>query len=141
MTYQYKSGINTTAAYQVSGLPWATGSVVDPAVSSWKLITFPAVTKAFTVFNMSSGSVLTNPLNVLFCTASTAYVNQALTAKHYIPINASGSFRFEVKCDHIVIATANQTASFFILAELTSIKGVDNMIILSGSGIDNTNGQ
>jgi len=50
--YQPISGLGSVGAYQTSGIPWVTGSVVGPPKLSEPLkISFPAVTRFFVVKN------------------------------------------------------------------------------------------
>ena len=110
--YSYKSGIGSSAAYQVSGRPWIkTGST-----SGASTIEFPQVTKAFTIHSASAN------LNV--------YFNSAATAAEKITVTpAQCPVRFELKCSSVVI---DGTASYQLYAELT---GIEDKYSLTGSGI------
>ena len=56
--FKYQNGLSTTSAYQVSGIPFATGSLDLEASSGDALkISFPHVTRWFTVVNRSNQNV------------------------------------------------------------------------------------
>lgn len=131
MVYGYQNSINNTAPYMVSGYPWVTCSTIDPAGTATHKISFPNVSKSFTVI-FTSGS---SPLFVFFGPDPTSEIPQQVTNGHYISIpSASSSFTFNTRCAHFFVASQD-TGSYQIFAELTSIE--DNlMFILTGSGID-----
>ena len=126
---RYRPGIGSTGAYQISGIPYMTGSVL--AGGAENAITFPSVAKAVTIYN-TGGS---NSLRVHFDTDNNANV---LTNKHYIEIppaaagNSLNRLRLEVRCSKIYISSASGT-TYQMAAELTPILDV---ISLSGSGIN-----
>lgn len=110
--YSYKSGIGSSAAYQVSGRPFIkTGSA-----SGATTISFPQVTKAFTIHSASAD------LDV--------YFNSSATAAEKLTVEpAQCPVRFEVKCRSVII---NGTADYQLYAELT---GIAEPYELTGSGV------
>ena len=110
--YSYKSGIGSSAAYQVSGRPW----IKTGAASSATTIEFPQITKAFTIHSASAD------LDVYFNTAASAA--EKLTVKP-----AQCPVRFELKCRSVIL---NGTADYQLYAELT---GIEDNYSLTGSGV------
>ena len=110
--YSYKSGIGSSAAYQVSGRPW----IKTASASGATTIDFPQVPKAFTIHSASAD------LDV--------YFNSAATAAEKITVKpAECPVRFELKCRQVIL---NGTANFQLYAELTGITDYYN---LTGSGV------
>ncbi len=110
--YSYKSGIGTSAAYQVSGRPFIKTGSNSGATS----INFPQVTKAFTIHSASAD------LDV--------YFNSAATAAEKLTVQpAQCPVRFEVKCRSVILSG---TADYQLYAELT---GIAEPYELSGSGV------
>ena len=117
-TYKYQQGIGSVGAYQVSGTPYMTGSVVEngngatPPASQFK-ISFPKVAKTLRLINTGSA-----PLRF-----------------HFADITVSPAL-LDVKCKDFYVSSVNLGQSGFqLLAELTSIPASD-MYPLSGSGIN-----
>ena len=110
--YSYKSGVGSSAAYQVSGRPFIkTGSA-----SGATTIEFPQVTKAFTVHSASADVDV--------------YFNSAATAAEKITVSpAQCPVRFELKCRSVIL---NGTADYQLYAELT---GISDPYELTGSGV------
>jgi len=147
--YPRASGLGNSAAYQVSGKPYLTGSAIA-AEASTKLapqrdiykVTFQTVTKRVIVKNHSNAT----DISVYFTDPSTAPA--ATTGVHYniVPAN-TGSFDANIKCKELFIVAgkegtftnpANNEAyaagAFTVFAELTGIPASD-MPALTGSGI------
>ena len=56
--FKYRNGLGNSAAYQVSGIPFATGALSAPTSSGEPIkVEFPSVTSWFTVINRSSQHV------------------------------------------------------------------------------------
>ena len=115
-TYKYQQGIGSVGAYQVSGTPYMTGSVVEngngatPPASQFK-ISFPKVAKTLRLINTGSA-----PLRFHFADIT---VSPALHSEH----------------NYMVSSVNLGQSGFQLLAELTSIPASD-MYPLSGSGIN-----
>ena len=149
------SGLGNSAAYQVSGKPYLTGSVIKEennkgyANSKEYKVTFPNVTKKVTIINNSTGS------NIAVYFNPKSESPSQITAVNYVVIPGSiatsvtGSFTMEIKCKELYISvgpfgaiSAQQTGeiggaaeSFGVVAELTGIPATE-MYELSGSGIN-----
>ena len=125
----YRPGIGSTGAYQISGIPYLTGSTL--AGGAEDVLTLPSVSKALTISN-TGGS---NSLRVHFDTDDNANV---LTNKHFIEVppaaagNGLNRLRLEVRCSKVYISSASGT-TYQLAVELTPIP---DTISLSGSGIN-----
>jgi len=144
------SGLGNSAAYQVAGKPYLTGSAIAaesgnklvPARDIYK-ITFQTVTRRVVVKNHSHATDIT----VFFANPATAPA--AATGVHFgiIPAN-TGSFDASIKCKELFLVagkegtltnpadtTAYAAGAFTVFAELTGVPASD-MYELSGSGIN-----
>lgn len=150
-----RPGIGNSAAFQVSGWPYVTGSYVSASVP-YVRVELPSVAKSVTVINKDASSIwpfnLTGscPLLVFFGPNLTGtYPPLQITKNHFIEIpSSSNGFTFEVKCSQFFIGkkTAAEFGAFQVLAELTNCDVVDLAFSsgttnirdgqLTGSGID-----
>lgn len=154
--FQYRTGLGHQAAYLVSGIPWVTGSSIDPSGSV--TVSFPRVTKSFTVINSNTtagghDTQNTGSLAIYFgptpaATWDGGNINQ-LTKNHYVELSdPQDAFTFDVKCKEVHITSlgfngqtgagaqaTGVSGSFLLIAELTSIDATQ-MYTLTGSGID-----
>ena len=153
-----KAGPNLVPAYQMSGIPYVTGSVADevkpPGNSNKPIeIDFPYVTKFVTVRNIG-----TAPLRMAF-SFSGSYRPGENTYPTGVKPQAAGSFggftstpgshyfliptgsgnqghpsiqTFEVRCKKIVFQADSGTAGFSLLAGLTTIPA-DQFPVMTGS--------
>ena len=124
---KYRPGIGSTGAYQISGIPYMTGSTLAGGAEDELIL--PAVSRAITVYNTGGSS-----LRIHFDTASNADV---INNKHFIevPNSATGGLnrvRLEMRCSKVYISSVAGT-TYQLAAELTPILDV---ISLSGSGIN-----
>ena len=133
-------GPRNVGSYQVSGTPWITGSQLG--FQAEKEISFPYVTKSFTV--IQSGSHAASPqhgdLRIHF--ASTSSGTDVIAGHHYISLETNNdSMTFNVKCKKVYISNASTDAfsGFEILAELTNIPTAV-MWDITGSGISTIDG-
>ena len=150
-TFQYKGqGLRAVGAYQVSGVPYITGSHAN-GLDQGKMqrYSFPNVTKAVTVVNTSatgsvyvhfqSGSFL-RPFTedgyegeLAFDVTEDVYLN-----RHYVTILPAAAWTFNVKCKEIYLSNSPTSdvddLKFEIVAELTGIP-IGSMYHLTGSGI------
>ena len=126
MLKNYRAGLHNVGSYQVSGLPWVTGSTL--AAAGEDKVVFPSITSAVTVFNNGAGA-----LRVHFVTSAAGNV---IGGHHYVTIPSSGSLSekhtFNVKCKEIYLSSVAGT-DYEVFAELTTI-APDEMYVLTGSG-------
>lgn len=161
------SGLGNSAAYQVAGKPYLTGSRVESEVISSTIytrreykVTFPGVTRRIEVSNYCSSSELA----VYFSPREASGQSGPLRYGQYavVPptsdVHGTSSYVMEIKCKSLFITAAPQghltggitniagtllngvvnAGSFGVFAELTHIPPAD-MYQLTGSGINATN--
>ena len=156
--YRQQSGLGHAPAYQVSGRPWMTGSVLSP--SGTFTVEFPSVTKNFTVVATrhdggdATQDIYTGSLAVFFGPAPTSEWDGTnipqINNNHYVFLDEpNDAYTFETKCTVVHITclgygnysngiptqTSLVSGSVRIIAELTGIDD-ENMYALTGSGID-----
>jgi hypothetical protein len=113
---RYSVGLQNVGSYQVSGIPWLTGSTI--ASSREHTINFPKVVKSVTVIASSSGTP-TGELQVAFNSSSAGDV---FTGRHYVSLDTDKeAATFDVKCKHIYIRCTGDNHGYQIIAELTNI--------------------
>ena len=134
---RFAAGIGSVGSYQVSGVPWITGSVEGLASGAEDKITFPSVAKAVTVINTDVDSA---DIHVHFNSKTLTDVSGGL---HYVALNAlNDAMTFACKCKEIYISSptwGGGAASYTVLAELTGIS-TSEMFILTGSGLTTIDG-
>ena len=131
---RYGVGINNVGSYQVSGIPWITGSSAQAkgAETRWE---FPKITKSITVINNSDQDIRIH----FASTGSDTGASGVMTGSHFVLLASDGfSHTFNVKAHEVYIsaphANGGSAASFTIVAELTLIDVPPNFV-LTGSGI------
>ena len=139
MAFNYKAGIGAVGSYQVSGVPWLTGSnSIGPGVTHQ--LTFPSVAKSITVINSDGLEPTPNvELRVHFTPIASGDV---LTGRHFIPLWLDQqSITINVKCKEIYITNSDGTndGAYAVFAELTGIAS-DQMFHLTGSGLTTIDG-
>lgn len=123
----YRSGLNTTGPYIVSGMPYATGSLGTPRGREI-LVVFPYVTKWVQIVN-NNGSA--QPMKV-------AFSRRGIGATNYftVPVAATGSIPiYDLKVTRLWFSGSN---NFDVVAGLTTIPidRIDNGTMgASGSGL------
>lgn len=140
---RYKAGIHSVGNYQVSGLPWITGSTTLDK-SQEHGYKFPLVTKNITVINGSSEDIR---VHFNSTSSTTAFKSEAdsdvITGLHYVTLNsAEDSYTFNIKCKEIYISAPSgnsSAASYTIIAELTTI-AIPTNFELTGSGLTTLDG-
>ena len=131
------SGLGNSAAYQVAGKPYVTGSTVEsnPGAAGGEVkVTFPTVTKRITIGVTGSAALR-------FHFDSLASAPAVGTGFHFVPIfpttaNANHTFEIGAKCTELYVSGIGAGQSGFVLyAELTGIPASE-MYVLTGSGIN-----
>tara|TARA_Y100001938_G_scaffold128804_1_gene183029 strand:+ start:625 stop:1032 length:408 start_codon:yes stop_codon:yes gene_type:complete len=120
-----KPGLNSVGQYQISGIPYATASVVvsNAAVTQ---IEFPTITKFVTVVNEHSGS--SSKLRVGFSSAGITHNN------HYFILDNGESYTGEFRVASIFIAGDSAPTTASVIAGLTMIE--TNNLPTNWSGSD-----
>jgi len=128
----YKAGLHNVGSYQVSGVPWITGSKSLLPGDQVKYI-FPMVAGSVTVINHSPAA--TGSLRVHFAASASGRV---IDGYHYVELDSNeDSISMNVKCKEIYIScpsTNSGLAEYRVIAELTQID-VARMFALTGSGV------
>ena len=119
-----KPGLNAVGQYQLSGIPYATASVVV-SNSSVTEIEFPTVTKFVTVVNEHSGS--SAKLRVGFSSAGVVGTN-------YFILDNGESYTGEFRLSSIFIAGDSTPSTASVIAGLTMIE--TNNLPTNWSGSD-----
>jgi hypothetical protein len=115
----YSVGLSHVGAYQVSGIPYITGSTLPSVSDSSLRFEFPTVTKSLIVRTNDTVDV-----RVHFApyTASFGYTDGAATDGNYIVLSGSGQVELDVKCKEVFISSPSATTETVeIYAELTNI--------------------
>ena len=136
----YSVGLHNVGSYQVSGIPWITGSHhLHPGTEHH--IVFPRVTKSVTVRAYITGSGHGQSAAEPHVRAHFRSIfdgGNVSGGLHYVPFDShEDQFTFNVKCNQIYIsapATNAGEASYHVIAELTQISA-ESMFELTGSGI------
>lgn len=125
----YSVGVHNVGSYQVSGIPFITGST-SLAIGAENRITFPYVTRTVMVMNHSN-----QKLRVAFNATGSGNV---ITGSHFVELDSDeDSFTFNVKCKEIYVSSdpANGGAiEYRVVAEMTNIPAA-RMYDLTGSGL------
>ena len=147
--YNVSPGINDVGSFQVSGIPYVTGSTnLAAGFAAEQRISFPAVTKQITIKNISTNDKNANLL-VSFSSAKDAGNRDTFNGLHFITlfspvadngnantlINAQSEITLDAKVKEIFIQAQGAACSWQLYASLTGIMTA-NMPPLSGSGIN-----
>jgi len=125
MTYIPKAGINHATTYVVSGIPYASSSIVAPTGSNTPLqIDFPSITKFVLVKN-------TNPTSASLRVGFSS--NGVKTGNNYIILAKDESFCGELKLTSLFLLGNTSAVSCSVVAGLTGIEGYDLATAYSGS--------
>jgi hypothetical protein len=135
----YSVGLQNVGSYQVSGIPWVTGSSIVGngaglgGVNGEDKLSFPYVTKSILVTRTAGN----DPLCIAFAPKAQANV---VSGRHYWSLVAAGdSVTLNVKCTDLYLFVVgpggSDTADYEMVVELTNIP-TGRMYALAGSGID-----
>jgi hypothetical protein len=131
---RYQAGLQHVGSYQVSGVPFVTGSDNLDAGKEFK-IEFDGVTKSILVRNPGAVDV-----RVHFASTGSGNV---YAAGHFLRVSGSADaqktvneLRLDCKCSELYISnnTSTDNATYEVFAELTGIHS-SRMFTLTGSGI------
>ena len=127
------SGLGSTSAYQVGGVPYATASIQTPILSEAPYEhSFPKVTKFVTITNITTGANI--PLRVGFSalgvTGSTqggASEPPAGASDHYFTLDNGESYTGEFRVSRLYLLSDQKASAptVSIIAGLTSIPSAD----------------
>ena len=128
-TYDYKSGLGSSAAYQVSGIPYVKGPIDNAAGSGGPFkITFPRVTRWIKIYNYGEASQ--SPSEEVICGFSANGLNDQSNAFSVLPTD---QLHLEVRVTELYYT--GSCPSFSVIAGLTSIDTLEiNNSSISPSG-------
>jgi len=124
----YSVGLHNVGSYQVSGVPWITGSNALASGAEDQLV-FPMVARNVTVVNHSTGSI-----RVHFNSKGSGWVYEGF---HYVELDSDeDSISMGVKCKEIFVSGigGGNAREYRVIAELTQIP-TNRMYVLTGSGL------
>jgi hypothetical protein len=125
----YSVGIGNVGSYQVSGVPYITGSTTL-AANVEHTISFPYVARSVSVINQSAEDI-----RISFNATGSGNV---VGGNHFVLFDShEDSFTFNVKCKEVYVSapsTNGGNASYKVVAELTNIP-TGRMYDLTGSGL------
>jgi hypothetical protein len=125
---EYSVGLHNVGSYQVSGIPYITGSDALASGTEHK-IEFPMVAKTVTVVNHSTGTV-----RVHFHSQDT---DNVIGGFHFVELDSDeDSISMSVKCKELYVSSAGggNSREYRVIAELTQIPPA-RMYPLTGSGL------
>ena len=136
---RYNVGVHNVGSYQVSGIPWLSGSALIQ--DEEHKLEFPMVTKSITI--IASGTFTAGELRVHF--APTGSELSPVVASHrYVTMNsAEDAYTFNVKAKDIYVSCtgssfgAGSGVGYECVAELTNIPTA-SMYTHTGSGISDS---
>ena len=140
MSYnQFSSGLGNSAAYQVSGKPYATASILVPELSNPPFpVEFPQVTKFVTVTNTKTG--VNVPLRVGFSVAGVTGSGSPsavpVGSDNYFVLDNGESYTGEFRVTKLFLLgdeKSGNTAQASVIAGLTSIRADELRNNWSGS--------
>ena len=127
----YSVGLNNVGSYQVSGVPWITGSAAL-VKDTEHTVSFPYVARSVSVINHTAGANATIRLH--FNPKDNGRIVDGL---HFVELDSDeDSYTFNVKCKEIYISAPNDGSNreYRVIAELTNIP-TTRMYTLTGSGL------
>ncbi len=120
----YSVGLNHVGAYQVSGIPYVSGSAIPATQDESFRFQFQNVTKKIIVKSTSNDSVRMHFAPFDLTVGSTfGFAQGATTNDNFFVILAGAQVEFELKCKEVFFSpVANgQTGEVQVYAELTNI--------------------
>ena len=131
---RHGASLHGVGSYQVSGVPWISGSDTQAADSEEKY-SFPYVTKSVTVVNLAATTI-----RLHFNSNADPGV---ATGLHYMELDSDeDSYTFNVRCKELYVSAPDDGAgvrSYRVVAELTGIP-TGSMFVLTGSGLTTIDG-
>jgi hypothetical protein len=132
---KYHVGIHNVGSYQVSGIPWITGSALVDGEE--QKISFPMVSKSITI--IASGAFGAGHMIVSFAPSGSA-ASPVAVAHRYMTMNSEeDAYTFNVKAKEIYVSATGNAAGigYECVAELTNIPAA-GMYTHTGSGISDS---
>ena len=122
--FNYKAGIHNVGSYQVSGIPYATGSLTVPNKTGTPVeLIFPSMTQRIHIHNNDQSG---NKLRIGFSANGVRGSNFWLLEGHDTNGKTHDYTELRIKVDRIYLLgdeTVNSTTGIYVAAELTGITG------------------
>ena len=113
--FQYRAGLGSVAAYQVSGIPYVTSSLAAASSSAPTKIDFGQVTKFIIVKNIDSSGII----KVGFSANGTSGTN-------HFSLSKGESFAADIRVTELfLLSTSGTQVSASVIAGLTGIQKID----------------
>jgi predicted alpha/beta hydrolase len=133
-SFNYKVGLHNVGSYQVSGQPWASGSI-NSRIDALDIaqVDFPSVTSWVVVSNMDSAN---NSLRIGFSSGGVAGLTGPESNNRYLevpPTSGSGPVRLDLKLTQLFLSGSDNCS---LIAGLTGIvpSGINDVKANSPSG-------
>jgi hypothetical protein len=121
--FQYRAGLGSVAAYQVSGIPYVTSSLAAISGSTPTKIDFGQVTKFIVVKNIDNSGTL-----------KVGFSSNGTSGTNYFMLSKGESFAADVRVTELFLLSTNGSqVSASVIAGLTSIQKIDLPTNWSGS--------
>ena len=133
----HRPGIGNVGSYQVSAMPYITGSSDMGSAGEQHRHQFDNVARSVTVINRSAGAGassggMTADIRVHFNATGSGFVVDGM---HYVGLENDGdSITLNMKCKEIYVSSNVANAAYTLIAELTNIPSSE-MHDLTGSGL------
>lgn len=126
-----KAGPNSVPAYQLSGIPYVTGSLVagENLSAVQKQFNFPYVTRFITLTNYNTAA--TENLHIAFSAEGLAGTPDS-GQKNFFVVRHNSNVTLEVRCKTVFISTTDDNVKWSMCAGLTTIDK-DQFPVLTGS--------
>ena len=143
-----RPGIGAVGSYQVAGVPFVTGTIAGALqIPDTEIrVSFPFVTRAITVLNLSTNAAIYVHYNSqdpgTAGSPNPGGSTGVISGSHYVPLDSDeDSLTMNIKCKEVFITTpptnsdlGTPNADWRVFAELTHIGG-GQMYQLTGSGL------
>lgn len=133
----YRPGLGNVGSYQVSALPYISGSSDMGSAGEEHKHEFDNVAKTVTVINRSAGAGassggMTADIRVHYNATGSGHVVDGM---HYVGLENDGdAITLNMKCKEIYVSSNVANAAYTLIAELTNIPSSE-MHELTGSGL------
>jgi len=120
----YSVGLNHVGAYQVSGVPYVSGSVLPNNTSDSIRFQFPSVTRKVYIRTFQSSNHEIRIHFAPYTAGDFSYTNGASNNSNYISSFDAGVIELEVKCSEIFLSAGDNNTvggNVEVIAELTNI--------------------
>ena len=131
-----KSGPNNVGSYQVSGIPFVTGSTGAAETITRKEFPFPFATRFITLSNSSNGAG--EELRVAF-SAEGAIGGPGAVEKYEFLCPANNAVTLDVRCKTIFVTTS-AAMDWSLCAGLTPIRAADFPVLTGSNGFAGVGG-